>query len=169
VYVVATREMVLRDTVKHFDRIGLPDPLAKLADVLYENVSGTQATIHGDLNLENVLVGPGQFVWLIDFAQTRDGHTLADFAHLAAGVIAHVLAPQVESVPRFLALLHADADPLLKTLRGIAAQCLFNPHQPREYDLALFMACVGALKYANLDTHQKHWLYLAAAHLAQGL
>jgi hypothetical protein len=31
------------------------------------------------------------------------------------------------------------------------------------------MACLGALKYTNLDGHQKHVLYLAAAHLAQSL
>ncbi len=167
--VVATRETLLREAVAHFDRFGLPDPLAKLQEVLNENVSGTQSTIHGDLNLENVLVGPGGFVWLIDFAQTRDGHPLYDFAHLAASLIAHVIAPQTPSLPKFMALLHADADPLLKALRGIAARCLFNPNQPREYDLALFMACVGALKFANLDAHQKHLLYLAAAHLAQSL
>lgn len=167
--VVATRDTLLREAVARFDRFGLPDPFAKLQEVLTENVNGTQSIIHGDLNLENVLVGPGGFVWLIDFAQTREGHPLYDFAHLAASVIAQVIAPQTPSFPKFIALLHADADPLLKTLRGIAARCLFNPNQPREYDLALFMACVGALKYVNLDSHQKHLLYLAAAHLAQGL
>jgi hypothetical protein len=31
------------------------------------------------------------------------------------------------------------------------------------------VACMGALKFANLDTHQKHLLYLAAAHLVQML
>lgn len=167
--VVATRETLLRETVASFDRFGLPDPLAHLSEVLIENVNGTQSIIHGDLNLENILVGPGGFVWLIDFAQTRDGHPLHDFAHLAASLIAQVIAPQTPSLPKFVALLYADADPLLKALRGIAARCLANPNQPREYDLALYMACLGALKFVNLDSHQKHLLYLAAAHLAQSL
>ena len=30
------------------------------------------------------------------------------------------------------------------------------------------MACLGALKFTNLDAHQKHLLYLTAAYLGQG-
>ena len=73
--------------------LGLPDPLYRLPGLLKESISGTQSTIHGDLNLENILVGLGGFVWLIDFASTRDGHTLFDFAHLGAELIAHVTRP----------------------------------------------------------------------------
>ena len=61
------------------------------------------------------------------------------------------------------------AQPLLETLHGIAARCLFNPGQPREYRLALCVACVGALKFTNLNSHQRQVLYLAAAQLAQSL
>ena len=68
-------------------------------------VSGTQSTIHGDLNLENALVVPGDFIWLIDFAMTRDGHTLFDFAHLEAEIIAQVIAPQLGSPQDYLDLL----------------------------------------------------------------
>jgi hypothetical protein len=167
--ITANRASLLREYALGLDRFGLPDPLDKLPALLNETVSGTQSIIHGDLNLENVLVGPGGFVWLIDFAQTRDGHPLADFAHLAASLIAHVIAPQTPSPAKFLALLHANADPLLNALRSIAGRCLFNPAHFREYDLALFMACLGALKYTNLGAHQKHLLYLAAANQAQML
>jgi thiamine kinase-like enzyme len=146
-------------------------------------VSGSLSTIHGDLNLENILVGPGGFVWLIDFAQTRDGHTLFDFAHLGAEIIAHVIAPQVQSPDDYLELLLSDpfstqADPtrplaaparplavLLKSLSRIAEKCLVNPAQPREFQRALCLACLGALKYQNLDFDQKHLLYLTAAYL----
>jgi hypothetical protein len=172
--VVATRRSMLHDWAAIFDLCGLPDPLQRLPALLDETVSGTRSVIHGDLNLENVLAGPGDFVWLIDFAQTREGHTLFDFAHLYAELVAHVLAPQIPSTKDFLALL-ADPDrspysnlySLLSTLDEIAQRCLFNPSQPREYHLARFAACLGALKFANLPPSAKHLLYLTAAYTGQ--
>lgn len=166
--VVATRHSLLRDLTANFDRFGLPDPLAKLPALLDERLIATQSTIHGDLHLENILVGPGGFVWLIDFAQTRDGHPLYDFALLEASIIAQVIAPQFKSASEHLAQLDT-LHPLRSTLHDIARRCLFNPSQPREYQLALFMACLGALKYINLNNFQKHILYLTAAHIAQSL
>ncbi len=175
--VVATRESLLRGYVAGFALCGLPDPLTCLPRLLTENVAGTQSTIHGDLNLENVLVGPGGFVWLIDFAQTRDGHPLYDFAHLEAQIVAHIIAPQVNSAAEYADALRdtLKASPgrpcyrLLPALHSIADHCLFNATQLREYDLALYMACLGALKYTNLDSHQKQLLYLTAAYIAQRL
>jgi hypothetical protein len=179
--VVATRQTLLRGFVTGLDLYGLPDPLEKLPGLLEERLSGTQSTIHGDLNLENILVGPGGFgpqgfVWLIDFAQTRDGHPLFDFAHLEAEIIAHILSPQMATPAEYLSLLQnpdeAMRNPfyaLRLTLHAIASRCLFNPTQPREYDLALFMACLGALKFSNLNPHARHLLYLTAAHIGQTL
>ncbi len=169
--VVGTRAMLLQNLVSGLQTYGLPDPLAKLPQVLSESAHGTQSTIHGDLNLENVLIGLGGIVWLIDFANTRDGHPLADFAHLEADVIAHVIAPQIAKPLDYLNL--ATSAPQLETLRAairsVAQRCLFNPSQTREYDLALYMACVGALKYNNLNAHQKQLLYLTAAQIAERL
>jgi hypothetical protein len=167
--VVATREMLLRENVSGLDLIGLPDPIAKLPALLNESVIGGQSTIHGDLNLENVLVGPGGFVWLIDFAQTRDGHPLLDFAHLEAEIIAHVIALEIDSPQAYLELWRTARHPLLAALHQIAARCLANASQPREHHLALFAACLGALKYPSLGPHGKHLLYLTAAELGQSL
>jgi hypothetical protein len=167
--VVATRDSLLREWVAGFDRHGLPDPLPRLAGWLNETVAGTQSTIHGDLNLENALVGPGGIVWLIDFAQTRDGHTLFDFAYLEACLIAQVISPATAADADFLAQLERDDDPLRNAVHAAARQCLFNPDQPREYQLALAVACLGALKFYNLDARQKQRLYLTAAYLSQTL
>jgi len=163
--VTATRLTLLRELIGGADLCGLPDPLPKLAGFLNENVIGSRSTIHGDLNLENVLVGPGGFVWLIDFAQTREGHPLADFAHLEAEIVADVLAPRM-SAEEFVAMLRGDGSELLKRLHQIVQGCLLNPSQPREYWLALAVTCLGAMKYANLGPHQRHLLYLGAAHWA---
>ena len=78
-----------------------------------KTITGTRSVIHGDLNLENVLVGPGSLVWLIDFAQTREGHPLFDFAHLESELIAHVLAVRAGSPRAYLDLWQRGSDPLL--------------------------------------------------------
>jgi Ser/Thr protein kinase RdoA (MazF antagonist) len=164
--VVATRATLLADLVHGFDLGDLPDPLPRLPALLEERVSGTQSTIHGDLNLENILVGPGGFVWLIDFAQTRDGHTLFDFAYLEAALIAQVLPTPSAPTPAGYAQFVNARDPLLAAVRSFAARCLFNLAQPREYHLALALACLGSLKFTNLDPGQRQRLYLTAAALS---
>lgn len=167
--VVATRASFLEETVRGYDRLGLPDPLEKLSSVSQEAVQGTRSTIHGDLNLENILQGPGGIVWLIDFAQTREGHTLLDFAHLYAEVVAHVVAARGESPESYLAGLARGDHRLLAAVRELATRCLFDPRQAREYDLALYMTCLGALKFVNVSPGAKHLLYLTAAHLGRRL
>jgi aminoglycoside phosphotransferase (APT) family kinase protein len=149
-----------------FDRFGLPDPLLRLQGLLEETVAGTRSVIHGDLNLENVLVGPGSLVWMIDFAMTREGHPLYDFAHLESEVIAHILSEQAGTPRAYLDLWRAGENPLLNSLHAIAGRCLLDPLRPREYHLALYMACMGALKYTNLSASAKHCLFLTAADLA---
>ena len=124
-------------------------------------------------------------VWLIDFATTREGHPLMDFSHLETELIAHVIAPQVEDPREFIELLDnqapsktpqnqpdlpmAELQSLRSTIHQIAHKCLANPSQPREYWMALYFSCLGALKYRNLDEKQKYFLYLTAAYLSQDL
>ncbi len=161
--VVDTRETLFARLIGGMELFGLPDPLERLPALLNETLQGTRSIIHGDLNLENVLVGPGGFVWLIDFAQTREGHPLFDFSHLAAEIIAHIIAPGVASPQEYLATIKAGQQPLLSAVEGIARRCLFNPSEEREYRLSLLLACLGALKYPNLGVKEKHLLYLTAA------
>ena len=166
--ITATRMTILNDLIDDLDLCGLPDPLTKLNARLAERIQGTESVLHGDLNLENILVGPGGIVWLIDFAQTREGHTLADFAHLQVEIVAHIIAPALGSLRAFVDILQGEksATPafrLLDTLEGIAGRCLFNPARPREYRLALYFSALGALKYSNLNALQRNFLYLYAA------
>ena len=174
--VVARRQDLLYDYVKGCELFGLPDPIPALAELLNQVVVGSQSIIHGDLNLENALAGPGEILWLIDFARTREGHALFDFAHLQAQIAAHVIATRLQAPQDFLGLLTGQPLPehrpvyLLWCKMGeIAHSLLQNPEQPREYSLALAAACLGALKHSNLNPHSRHFLYLAAAHLYQKL
>jgi len=66
-------------------------------------------------------------------------------------------------------MLERDDHPLRAAVHAVARRCLFNPERLREYQLALTIACLGALKFYNLDPRQKHRLYLTAAYLSQSL
>lgn len=114
-------------------------------------------------------MGPGGFVWLIDFAQTRDGHALFDFAYLEACLIAQVLPMSEADEAGTHTDLAAGRHPLQVTIREMVARCLFDPSRPREYQLALLLTCLGGLKFVNLDRAQKRRLYLTAAALVQAL
>jgi Ternary complex associated domain 9 len=174
--IVATRRSLLSNFVEGCDLLGLPDPLPYIPALLSETTHGSQSIIHGDLNLENILVGPGGMLWLIDFAQTREGHTLFDFAHLEAEIIGHILAPKVDNPQDYLAILRGTCLPkyrecadLLQALNEIASRCLFNPSQPHEFHIALTLTCLGALKFNNLSPYAKHLLYLTAAEFVQNI
>lgn len=165
--VVATRKGLLQERTAGFMHPGLPDPLAQLPGLLAKTVVGSRSIIHGDLNVENVLIGPGDFVWLIDFASTREGHTLFDFAHLGAELVAHVLSKRYTSVEEYLAALEAEEEPLLNQLEEIASRCLADPEKPQEFHAPLILSCLGALKHKNLDERAREFLYLTAAYLIQ--
>lgn len=165
--IVDTRETLLRAAAGDGDLFGLPDPIARLPELLDRTVRGSQSIIHGDLNLENALVGPGGQVWLIDFAEAREGHPLADFAHLYAELVAHVVTPQVASPREALEAMASQRGPawltLLQTVEGMAGRCLFDPADPSEWALARGMMCLGALEFDHLSPAQKRMLYLTAA------
>jgi len=172
--VVATRRSLLEEYSIGCELNGLPDPLELLPQMLDETIAGSQSVIHGDLNLENVLIGPGEMLWLIDFAQTREGHTLFDFAHLETEVIAHLVAERISSPSEYLEFLqrpdtspHQDLAGLLIVIRDIASRCLFNSTNTREHNLALAVTCLGALKFVNLDRHARNLLYMTAAYYMQ--
>jgi len=172
--IVATRRSLLEEYITGCELNGLPDPLEHLPQMLNETITGSQSVIHGDLNLENVLIGPGEMLWLIDFAQTREGHTLFDFAHIEAEVIAHLVAERISSPSEYLEFLqrpdtspHQDLADLLAVIRAISRRCLFNPTNIQEHNLALAVTCLGALKFVNLDQHARNLLYMTAAYYLQ--
>jgi beta-N-acetylhexosaminidase len=170
-----------------------PNPLRAYPALLDERIFGTLSTIHGDLNLENILVDPGDNVWLIDFALTRDGHTLYDFARLETELVTRHIAPLMAraglaapELTRVLAWLDRgewssppalgqpvldDAARVLASVRRIVNRCLFDPAHLEEYTRALLVCQLGALKFANLDSVPeaplpKRLAFVAAAYLA---
>src|SRR6185295_2191604 len=72
--------------------IRLPNPLEALPRLLNQVRNVNIATIHGDFNLENILIEPqlGD-ISLIDFADARKDHVLHDLLHLETELITHIL------------------------------------------------------------------------------
>jgi hypothetical protein len=163
------------------------NPLGVLDWLLSRRISGSRSMIHGDLNLENILVGPGGLVWLIDFAATGEGHTLFDFVRLEAELTTQVVAERFAQVglgcEDFLNLLHrleerrapaegemGEMQRLLEAARGLARRCLTDPQNLSEWRLPLVVAYLGTLKFSNLDELgsaplPKGLAFLAAAYL----
>jgi hypothetical protein len=163
--IVTSRETLLKESTSEFNIFGLPNPLDRLPALLNQTITGSRSIIHGDLNLENILIGPGDIIWLIDFAETREGHTLFDFAHLYTEIIAHLLSGHFPSPAEYLEKLSNGQLSLLSEFEAVVQQFLFNPGEVREFKLAAAISCLGALKYTNLDAHAKYLLYLTAANL----
>ncbi|NIS79906.1 MAG: phosphotransferase [Anaerolineales bacterium] len=184
-------DLPLAEKTIHLEGKTLSNPLSHYEALLSTRVQGTCSVIHGDLNLENVLVGPGDLVWLIDFAATREGHTLFDFARLEAELTTQVVAERFVEVGLgigdFLKVLErldggevpasgvlGEAQIVLNAVRRIAGRCLFDPADAAELRYALILAYLGTLKFVNLDQlpsapMPKVFAFTAAAYLLSQL
>jgi hypothetical protein len=135
-------------------------------------------TIHGDLNLENILVDPAiREINLIDFAAAREDHVLHDFlrleaevatklipdllaqANLGAGVIRpfyeqlhqFMLEPGLSTLPELPHPTLAKPFTMLASIRKAARHYFFKWDDWAEYYQGLVLYILGALKFANLD------------------
>lgn len=163
------------------DDITLPNPLVWLPGQLYGVVETKMSIIHGDLNLQNVLVdAPTGFAWLIDFAETRVGPTLLDLQRLEVQVITKLMPGHGDiplcTIADIMTRLHADppqpAPPqpelqepyaLLVTIRRLARQYLIDDLDWNEYYYGLVTALIGSLKYDELDNRTRAMCLAAAA------
>lgn len=158
--------------------VTLPNPLVALPDILNEPRHVRVACIHGDLNMENILVAPdARDIRLIDFAMTRQDHVLHDLLRLETGVVTWLLPESLaearlppETIHHLYEQLHCAARPfghfsvpeqlypalkktfvMLAAIRKMARGCLFAPDDWSEYYRGLTLYLLGALKFKNLD------------------
>lgn len=163
VQVIETRENIYQGYKEEFEHFGLPEPWNYLKKVLNESINGTRSVIHGDLNLENILIGAGGFVWLIDFSETREGPPIYDLSHLALEIVAHLYANKIYDAISFVNQLKNRSLDHLNILEKLAEKCVKPGTGKREYQLALLVSSLGALKYENLSQKSKYFLYIFAA------
>lgn len=159
----------------------MPNPLLGLDALLDRPRHLALGPIHGDLNLDNVLVDAKTGgVRLIDFADSRRDHVFHDLLRLETGIItrwlavASPIASGAMLVDLFDTLLtHPDQDPPDNALRGpsLALLCLRRAvaHQLTDaagwsdYLEGLSLYLVGAAKFPNLDARARRVAFWAAA------
>lgn len=167
----------------------LINPIYDLSGLLDQVVETKFSTIHGDLNLQNILVDtPTGFAWLVDFSETRRGPTLLDLQRVEVQVLTKMLPEAIRqgelkpaAVAQLVLQLHADPLPsappepalqepfhVLVTIRRLARQYLIDDLDWDEYYRGLIVTLVGALKYKELDALART-LALTAAATMQGL
>jgi hypothetical protein len=159
----------------------LMNPILTYNLLLERQINGAISHIHGDLHLGNILTGPGDIPFLIDFEHTRRGHTAFDWASLEISIWAELAVPLVEPTWEgaralgawMLALLQnrplpdsalGQALSVVKAVRDIAGLCLRDPKKWDEYYAALSMCALRAVtweKTMNL-TARRAMLLLAA-------
>ncbi len=157
----------------------LPNPLQAYDDLLDRYVDGTLSKIHGDLHLGNILVGPNGSAFLIDFAQTRNGHTLFDWASLEVSLLTGVVMPvigddwySVRLVLRYIAALPKDmpdtvpalneAMQHVRAVREIARECLARENSWSEYYVALAMCALRAYTWETLSLGSRRLMFCLA-------
>lgn len=158
--------------------VRLPNPILALPHLLNQTRTVHIAAIHGDLNMDNVLIEPETgMVNLIDFADAREDHVIHDFLRLEAEVITRILPESIaqEDLPLGPTLawlywhLHrtlqepASTAPrlphpalqkpwtMLRLLRQTVRNYLCNPQDVSEYYQGLVLYLLGAMKFKNLN------------------
>lgn len=158
----------------------LLNPLVYYDGLLDHVVNGSLSKIHGDLHLGNILLGLNRTPFLIDFAQTRSGHTLFDWACLELSLLTDVIMPEMrpdwEGV-RFVlgALLQINRggtinDELLNELlrpiravREIVAERLTAEGKWSEYYIALALCALRAVTWETLSVACRRLMFYVSA------
>lgn len=159
----------------------LPNPVYAYDDLLDRYVNGSFSKIHGDLHLGNILVGPNSSAFLIDFAQTRDGHTLFDWASLEISLLSEIVMKTVgdswgaaRDVLKLIAALNAGGVGMgmspasaamrpVSAIREIVRECLAVPGEWDEYAIALAMASMRAFTWDTMSVGGRRLMFLLAA------
>lgn len=160
----------------------LPNPLTHYEELLDNYLNGSLSKIHGDLHLGNIIVGPNESASLIDFAHTRDGHTIFDWANLEVSLLSDaVMAATGDSwddarqVLVGIAQLSASptgdgaSTPLehvlrpIRTLRQVVRECLANEEGWGEYFIALAFCGLRAVTWESMSLGGRRLMFLLTA------
>jgi hypothetical protein len=161
----------------------LPNPLLSYEDLLDRYVNGSLSKIHGDLHLGNILMGPNHSPFLIDFAQTRNGHTLFDWACLEVSLLNDLLAPVMgeswDAARQVVSAIAALPDrPLpanthvmlveglrpLMSLYEIVRENLATPGSWAEYNITLAFCGLRAVTWETMSIGGRRLMFMLSAH-----
>lgn len=159
----------------------LPNPLFAYEELLDTYIGGSLSTIHGDLHLGNIMIGPNNSAFLIDFAHSRDGHTLFDWAMLEISLLREVVMPTVGDswddarvVLKHLYTINqqepVNGEPPLNNalsviveVRKIVEECLAREGRWSEYYIALALTCLRAISWEAMSMGCRRLMFLLSA------
>ncbi len=159
----------------------LPNPIIAYDELLDRYINGSLSRIHGDLHLGNIMLGPNESAALIDFAYTRDGHAIFDWATLEVSILSDIAMRESETwddareVLRHMIALNAQAEPedaneevtaALKPIRGlraIVADGLTTRESWSEYYTALALCGLRAITWDTMQIGGRRLMFLIAA------
>jgi hypothetical protein len=160
------------------------NPLYVYDDLLDRHITGSQSKIHGDLHLGNVLIGPNNSMWLIDFGHTRDGHTLFDWATFEVSLLGDaVMLGMDDSWGTARRILHqlmainsrteiqpdvsvSSAIGVVSEIREIVRECLAVPDRWEEYYVALALCALRATTWKTMSLGGRRLMFLLAGLMA---
>lgn len=172
----------------------LPDPIEQLTLQLDRHFNFSVGPIHGDLNLNNVLVETdGSTLYLIDFANARRDAIFHDFHKLETEIWVKLVPNQLQEaklgIEGALLLMASltnqtlQVPPALEKTRSLLIQIRslsehYQSDNPIEinqsaYGIGLAIYLLGSLKFSNLDKsnispNPKQVAYIAAAGILAG-
>jgi Ser/Thr protein kinase RdoA (MazF antagonist) len=145
-------------------------------------ISGSTSKIHGDLHLGNILIGPGDSAFLIDFAQSREGHTLFDWATLEISLLSEIVMPAAGATWADAALVLdyiiafnaqaalpdldaqiTEAISPLTAVRDIVQDLLAVEGNWAEYYIALALCALRAVTWDTMPQGARRLMFLVSA------
>lgn len=162
--------------------VTLPNPIIHYEDLLYQHINGSTSKIHGDLHLGNILIGPNDGPFLVDFAHSRDGHTIFDWATLEISLLCEMVMKYAgddwnaaykvlrcvdalnnrAQMPRVDAHIIQAMSPVA-AIREIVAEILATPGDWEEYDIALTLCALRAITWETMPLSGRRLAFLVAA------
>ena len=158
-----------------------------------ETVSVYEASVHGDLNMKNVLMDEDNNMWLIDFSDTRHSHILRDIAKLEAVLkfetfdinsnekLSEIMelekifldAKNLSEIPQIPPTLHdpkvLKAFLCIQKLREYADIITLLDEDISQYFFSLFAYTTRVLVYGSVNDYAKKYAWISASMLCQKL
>jgi hypothetical protein len=157
----------------------LPNPLLAYEELLERHINGSLSKIHGDLHLGNIILGPNENPSLVDFAQTRDGHTTFDWITLEISLLSDIVMTTTGSswadarkVLQYVIALNnrvplPQLDPKINeafsavsAVREIARECLADPDDWAEYFVGMALCCLRAVTWETMPIGARRLMFL---------
>jgi hypothetical protein len=166
----------------------LPNPLSAYPDLLDRYVNGSLSKIHGDLHLGNILVGHNHSAFLIDFAQTRSGHVLFDWACLEISLLDQIAMPEFgddwaaarQAIGILAATRHPSAAAVLPrdqiapilpiaAVRDVVNDCLTKDGDWSEYFIAVALCGLRAATWDTMSPRGRRAAFILSAYAVHEL